>query len=130
LSLGGAVFLFGYGLFAWRRAWKPQALNTSRAGASLSRRTALLQCTAFTFLNPHVYLDTVVLIGAVGARQAPATQGSFFLGAAGASALWFAALGYGARWLAPVFSRPIAWRALDALVGLTMFVLAFSLARA
>jgi L-lysine exporter family protein LysE/ArgO len=129
LGLGGAAFLFAYGVLAWRRAWRPSTLQAPENGAALSWRAALLQCTAFTFLNPHVYLDTVVLLGSVGAQQAPGTLGSFFLGAASASAAWFAALGYGARLLAPVFSRPIAWRALDGLVGATMFVLAYSLWR-
>ncbi len=129
LGAAGATFLCGYGLLAWRRAWRPRALLAQSAGASLPLRDALLQCTAFTFLNPHVYLDTVVLIGSVGARQTPGTLGSFFVGAAGASSVWFLLLGYGARLLAPLFSRPMAWRALDVLVGATMFILAFSLLR-
>lgn len=129
-AMGGALFLVAYGLLAWLRAWRPQALLAHNAGAALCLRGALLQCMAFTFLNPHVYLDTVVLIGSVGAQQAPGTLSSFFVGAASASTLWFAALGYGSRLLAPVFSRPSAWRLLDALVGLTMFVLAYSLVRA
>jgi L-lysine exporter family protein LysE/ArgO len=130
IGVGGAVFLVGYGLFAWRRAWRPRALLAENAGAPLSLRQALGQCAAFTFLNPHVYLDTVALIGSVGAQQASGTRGAFFLGAAGASTLWFVVLGYGARLLAPLFSRPLAWRVLDALVGLTMFLLAYSLLRA
>jgi L-lysine exporter family protein LysE/ArgO len=124
---GGALFLFSYGVYAWRRALKPGAMHSQNGGAALSLRSALVQCAAFTFLNPHVYLDTVVLIGSVGAGQAPGTAPSFLFGAASASALWFFGLAYGARLLAPVFERPAAWRALDAIVGLTMFVLAFLL---
>jgi L-lysine exporter family protein LysE/ArgO len=128
-SLGGAGFLAAYGLVAWRRAWKPHALRAQGPGAALSLTAALLQCAGFTFLNPHVYLDTVMLIGSVGARQPPGSQVSFFLGAACASAVWFLGLGYGARLLAPAFSRPAAWRWLDGFVGATMFALAWALLR-
>lgn len=128
LGAAGAAFLAAYGLLAWRRAMTASVLRAdSAAGASLTWRRALVHCAAFTFLNPHVYLDTVVLIGSVGAQQAQGTLVSFFLGAAAASTVWFFALGFGARLLAPVFARPFAWRALDALVGATMFVLAYKL---
>lgn len=127
---GGAAFLATYGVLAWRRALRPRALDPAMAGRGLSLPSALLQCTAFTFLNPHVYLDTVVLIGSVGARQAPGTLGSFYLGAGAAASTWFVSLGFGARLLAPAFSRPLAWRALDAVVGVTMFVLAWALLQA
>jgi L-lysine exporter family protein LysE/ArgO len=124
---GGAVFLFSYGVYAWRRALKPGALHSQNDGAALDLRKALVQAAAFTFLNPHVYLDTVVLIGSVGAGQPAGTGPSFLFGAASASAIWFFGLAYGARLLAPIFERPAAWRVLDAVVGLTMFVLAFAL---
>jgi L-lysine exporter family protein LysE/ArgO len=94
-----------------------------------TRAAALAQAAAFTLLNPHVYLDTVVLVGAVGAQHAPALRPAFLLGASAASAVWFASLGWGARWLAPWFARPAAWRALDTLIGLTMLLLATLLAR-
>ncbi len=126
LTAGGVVFLVAYGLRALARAFRPQALAAGN-GAGLSRAQALAQAAAFTLLNPHVYLDTVVLVGSVGARQGDA-RWWFVLGAAGASLMWFAGLGYGARRLAPVFARPAAWRVLDALVGLTMLVLAAALA--
>lgn len=127
IGAGGAAFLFGYGVFALRRACNPQVLHAQGGGAPLRLRATLVQCAAFTFLNPHVYLDTVVLIGSVGARLASGTLASFFVGAASASTVWFFGLGYGARLLAPVFTRPLAWRVLDVLVGLTMFVLAAAL---
>jgi L-lysine exporter family protein LysE/ArgO len=127
-AAAGALFLTGYGVFAWRRAWSAESLRPQDAGNRLRRRDALIQCAAFTFLNPHVYLDTVVLIGSVGAQQAPPTQSSFFLGAAAASTVWFFSLGFGARLLAPLFAKPVAWRVLDAVVGATMFALAASLA--
>jgi len=127
-GLGGALFLFGYGVTAWRRALGAETLQAGAAGPPQRRRDVLLQCSAFTFLNPHVYLDTVVLIGSIGAQQPPGATVWFFLGTGAASTIWFFGLGYGARLLAPLFARPYAWRVLDALVGLTMFALAFSLA--
>ncbi len=127
LGIAGALFLFGYGVYAWRRALGGESLRTENAGPPLRRRDILLQCSAFTFLNPHVYLDAVVLIGSVGARQPAGALGSFFVGAAAASTVWFFALGFGARLLVPLFARPRAWQVLDAIVGLTMFALAFSL---
>jgi len=81
----------------------------------------------FTFLNPHVYLDTVLLVGAAGAAQPAPVRPLFVAGAIAASFLWFAALGYGARLLAPVFARPAAWRVLDTLIGALMLALAASL---
>jgi L-lysine exporter family protein LysE/ArgO len=89
----------------------------------------LAQAAAFTLLNPHVYIDTVMLVGAVGAQQVPALRPAFLLGACSASAVWFAGLGYGARWLAPWFAKPVAWRWLDMAIGLTMLLLAALLAR-
>jgi L-lysine exporter family protein LysE/ArgO len=123
----GVVFLLGYGLRSLYQARRPGALAT-RGGAPMSLRTALLQLSAFTLLNPHVYLDTVLLLGSVGAQQpAGLLRGAFLLGAASASLCWFTALGYGARWLAPVFARPRAWQVLDVLIGLMMLALALSL---
>jgi L-lysine exporter family protein LysE/ArgO len=87
------------------------------------------QAAAFTLLNPHVYLDTVLLVGSIGAQQPAALRGWFIAGAAGASLIWFSLLGFGARWLAPLFARPRAWQALDGLIGVTMFVLAALLVR-
>jgi len=89
----------------------------------------LAQAAAFTLLNPHVYLDTVLLVGSIGAQQAPGLRGWFIAGASSASLLWFALLGFGARWLAPWFARPQAWQWLDGLIGLTMFLLSALLLR-
>lgn len=129
MALLGAAFIAGYGVFAFWRALHPQTLLADRAGASLSLGAALAQCTAFTFLNPHVYLDTVLLIGSVGAQQASASRTPFYFGAGLASTAWFFSLGFGARLLAPFFARPVAWRILDAAVGVTMFLIAFLLLR-
>jgi L-lysine exporter family protein LysE/ArgO len=128
LTLGGAAFLAAYGVAAARRALRPGVLAAA-AAQPLSRRQVLAQVAAFTFLNPHVYLDTVLLVGAVGAQQPAALRPLFVLGAGLASALWFSALGYGARLLAPWLSKPAAWRWLDGLIALTMWLLAAGLFR-
>jgi L-lysine exporter family protein LysE/ArgO len=126
LTALGAAFLFGYGALALWRARRPGALTAAANGGPTALSAALLQAAAFTFLNPHVYLDTVLLVGTVGAQQG-ASRGWFVVGAAGASMAWFVSLGYGARWLAPWFAKPRAWQVLDVLIGLTMWVLATSL---
>jgi L-lysine exporter family protein LysE/ArgO len=123
LTAGGAAFLCAYGLRALWRALKPGALAAAAGAGGMSLRQALSQTAAFTLLNPHVYLDTVVLVGSIGAQQG-AQRWWFAAGASAASAAWFTGLGYGARLLAPWFARPAAWRVLDALVGATMLVLA------
>jgi len=128
LTWAGAAFLVVYGLRALWRARSPGALQPG-AGAGLTRGQALAQVAAFTLLNPHVYLDTVVLVGSIGAQQPAAARGAFVAGAALSSALWFTTLGYGARLLAPLFARPRAWQVLDALIGLTMLLLAAMLLR-
>lgn len=130
LALAGAAFLAVYGWQALRRARQASQLNTAEGGApALSLRSALAQAAAFTLLNPHVYLDAVLLVGSIGAQQPPGLQGWFVAGASAASLLWFCALGFGARWLAPLFARPRAWQVLDALIGVTMWVLSALLVR-
>ncbi len=124
LALGGAAVLAWYGGSALRRAMKPQALQAQAEGAGRSVREVVLQALAISLLNPHVYLDTVVLVGAVGARQPAGMAVYFWAGASLASLLWFSGLGFGARWLSPVFARPQAWRVLDGVVALTMFAIA------
>jgi L-lysine exporter family protein LysE/ArgO len=90
----------------------------------ISARNALAQVAGFTFLNPHVYLDTVLLMGSIGARQPTDLRLWFVGGAAAASGAWFTTLGFGARLLRPVFRTPRAWQVLDTLVGLTMLLIA------
>lgn len=122
---GGAAFLIGYAILAARRALQPAALTPlDRPPATLS--ATLLACLAFTFLNPHVYLDTVVLLGAV-AHHDPRPW-AFGAGAAVASLLWFVALGLGARRLAPLLARPAAWRVVDGAIAAVMVTLGVSLA--
>jgi len=129
LALAGAVFLAVYGWQALRRARHSQQLKASEGGEGLGRGAALAQAAAFTLLNPHVYLDTVLLVGSIGAQQPAALRGWFVAGASSASLFWFGLLGFGARWLAPWFARPRAWQVLDGLIGMTMFVLSALLVR-
>lgn len=126
LSLFGAAFLAWYGMKALRRTMVPQMMHADISG-SISLGKALTATAAFTFFNPHVYLDTVLLIGTAGAAQPAGLRPIFVAGAACASFSWFAALGYGARLLQPLFARPGAWRVLDALVGIVMLGLAVAL---
>ncbi|MEP6843647.1 MAG: LysE family transporter [Pseudolysinimonas sp.] len=124
----GAAFLLLYGLFAARRALRSSRLRADTDGV---KRTGVLAvtatCLALTWLNPHVYLDTVLLLGSVASTHGEA-RWAFGAGAGLGSILWFSALGFGARLLAPVFARPIAWRVLDAIIAVVMIVLAVSLA--
>ena len=129
LALAGAAFLAAYGWQALRRARHAQGLQAAAGGKGLGRGAALAQAAAFTLLNPHVYLDTVLLVGSIGAQQPAALRGWFIAGASSASLSWFALLGFGARWLAPWFGRPRAWQLLDGLIGATMFVLSALLVR-
>jgi L-lysine exporter family protein LysE/ArgO len=125
----GAAFLFVYGARAlWRSRTQTAAggLVASAAGASSLRRT-LATLAALTLLNPHVYLDTVVLLGAVGSAQPAAARVPFALGAIGASLTWFVMLGFGARLLSGLFASPRAWRALDMALGCTTLVVAVGL---
>ncbi|MBW8639587.1 LysE/ArgO family amino acid transporter [Hoeflea sp. WL0058] len=126
VTLGGAAFLFAYALLAFRRALHPHALLADNSREQ-TLRTAVATCLALTFLNPHVYLDTVLLIGGLSGQYAGAARVAYGAGAVLASFVWFFGLGYGARLLAPLFARPSAWRALDILIGLVMAALALGL---
>jgi L-lysine exporter family protein LysE/ArgO len=124
---GGVIFLTWYGLQAVRRACSRQSLEYSAAVGTRSRRTVLLSALAVTLLNPHVYLDTVLLIGSLGAQQS--VPSAYVAGAASASLLWFSALAIGAAWLAPWLARPATWRMLDVMIAVMMFSVAFQLIR-
>jgi L-lysine exporter family protein LysE/ArgO len=119
---GGAAFLLWYGAQALLRACKPLGLEQAERSKPRSRRAVLLAALAVTLLNPHVYLDTVLLIGSLGAQQS--APGAYTLGAASASLLWFFALALGAAWLAPWLARPSTWRAIDLAVAAMMFTIA------
>lgn len=123
---GGAAFLVVYGAQAARRAWAGEQL-AMESTAPLSLKAALAACLGFTYLNPHCWLDTVVLLGAISARQPDGGRWVFGAGACSASVVWFFALGYGARLLGPLFTRVLAWRVLDAAIALVMWSIAVSL---
>lgn len=123
---GGALFLFAYGALAARRAWDGEQLSIDEQEA-MPLVTAIAACLGFTFLNPHVYLDTVVLLGALANQQGDDGRWLFGGGAALASLLWFSALAYGASYLAPLFRQQRAWRVLDSLIALVMLGLAVRL---
>ncbi len=125
---GGALFLLFFGLRSFRSAMVKSALDAGKASAQpVHPGGAILAVLAFSLLNPHVYLDTVVLVGSVGAHYQANERVSFALGAMLASCTWFFGLAYGAAWLAPLFQRPLAWRILDSIVGCIMWTIAASL---
>jgi L-lysine exporter family protein LysE/ArgO len=124
-KVGGAAFLLGYGALAARRALKPSAMTPAQNG-STRLVSVLLTCLAMTFLNPHVYLDTVVLLGTL-ANQQPDSRWLFGIGAVTSSVVWFFSLGFGARRLAGLFATPLTWRVLDGLIAVTMIGLGISL---
>jgi L-lysine exporter family protein LysE/ArgO len=125
---GGAAFLLWYGLRSWRAVFAGSAMQIAPDQARSTWRQALLSVLALSLLNPHVYLDTVVLLGAIGGGFAPAARPSFFAGAVCASAIWFLALGYGATRLARLFAKPVAWKWIDGIAGTTMLALSVSVA--
>lgn len=122
----GVAYLLWYAFRSFRSAMRPNALIAGEQ-AVLSRRSVLLMVLGFTFLNPHVYLDTVLLLGSIGNQYEP-NQWWFALGASIASVTWFSVLGFGARTAAPLMSRPITWRILDTGIGLVMLAIAIRLA--
>lgn len=127
LRWGGATFLAWYGARSLRSALAGGGALSAAAGQGAGLGGTLAACLALTWLNPHVYLDTVALLGTISTRF-PGSEAAFALGAASASVLFFFALGYGAAWLRPVFARPGAWRALEAVIALVMGAIALKLA--
>ncbi|WP_022883625.1 LysE/ArgO family amino acid transporter [Glaciibacter superstes] len=123
----GAAFLFGYGLLATRRAFSPHRLATDTSGVRVALWPVILTTLAITWLNPHVYLDTVLLLGSVASGHGDGGRWWFGIGAVTASIAWFAALGYGARLLRGVFARPLAWRILDGFIAAVMITLGLQL---
>ncbi|MCX4405288.1 LysE/ArgO family amino acid transporter [Streptomyces sp. NPDC059837] len=121
VGLIGGGFLLCYGILAARRVLRPSALEAA-TGSAGSRRQIVLACLAMTWLNPHVYLDTVFLLGSLAADRGP-LRWTFGLGAALASLCWFAALGFGARLLGRFLARPSSWRVLDGVVAATMITM-------
>jgi len=130
VTWGGAAFLFTYGAKSFYSAFKPNKLDEDQAKGLLKQGSAkeiILILMGVSLLNPHVYLDTVVLIGGLSASYGEVGKYWFGGGAMVASFIWFFALGYGARLLTPLFAKPRAWQILDILIGLTMWAIAVSL---
>ncbi|WP_328350203.1 LysE/ArgO family amino acid transporter [Mycobacterium sp. NBC_00419] len=123
-KFGGAAFLFGYGALAARRALRPSTMTATPDGPA-RLVSVVLTCLALTFLNPHVYLDTVVLLGTIANQHGD--RWLFGVGAVSASVVWFTTLGFGARRLAGLFATPATWRILDGVIAVTMIALALSL---
>jgi L-lysine exporter family protein LysE/ArgO len=129
VRFAGACFLLGYGFLAARRALRPRGLASLRPDDAVPRRglmPVLVTCLALTWLNPHVYLDTVVLLGSIAAGRG-GQRWWFAAGAATASLVWFCLLGRGAAILRPLFARPAAWRVLDGVIAVVMAVIGIGL---
>jgi len=128
---GGAAFLAAYGVRAFHSAFKPGSLDAGNDSGEVpqagSAWAAVVVTLALSLLNPHVYLDTVVLLGSIAGQFQGIQRVWFAVGAVIASAVWFYGLGLGARWLAPLFRKPVAWRVLDLLIGCIMWAIAISL---
>ncbi len=130
LTVAGIIFLTSYGWQAARRAWRQDAgLSDAAGGAALSRSAAIWRAAAFSWLNPHVWLDTVVLLGSLANSQGAGRQWVFAAGGVTASVLWFSLLAWSAGRLAPVFKQPAAWRVLDTGIAVMMLTLAGGLVR-
>lgn len=127
LKWAGAAFLIAYGILAAKRAFAPGRLTADRTGGGTSLRTAVLTVIGLTWLNPHVYLDTVLLLGSIANTHGDDGRWAFAAGAVVASFLWFTALGFGARLLGGLFAKPLAWRVLDAVIAVVMVLLAVML---
>jgi L-lysine exporter family protein LysE/ArgO len=126
IRLAGGVFLLGYAVLAARRALRPSSIAVESGGGRSGLLVTVVTCLALTWLNPHVYLDTVLLLGSV-ADSRGLWRWWFAVGAAVGSLAWFSALGYGARLLRPLFARPAAWRVLDATIAVVMAGLGLAL---
>ena len=123
----GAAYLIAFAIMSFRSAFNGETLETASDNTSQSTKTVIATVLALTFLNPHVYLDTVLLIGSIASPYSGSDKINFTLGAISASFIWFFALGYGARFLSPIFSKPKAWKMLNILIGLVMLWIAYSL---
>ncbi len=123
----GAAYLIAFALMSFRAAFSDETLQTASGKTSQSTKTIVTTVLALTFLNPHVYLDTVLLIGSIASPYSGADKINFTLGAVSASFIWFFGLGYGARFLSPLFSKPKAWKILNVLIGIVILWIAYSL---
>jgi L-lysine exporter family protein LysE/ArgO len=122
VTAAGTLFLLWYGAKSFVAVFNPKILtdDLNEEGEGSSLRSTVLALLAFSFLNPHVYLDTVIMVGGIGARHSTPQRPSFILGAVSASAIWFFSLAYGAGFLAPLFKKKITWRILDSAIDCVM----------
>ncbi len=134
MGWGGAVFLLWFAFKSAKSALYPEAITQddidSSAGDAAGRgvRVAIAHALAFTFLNPWVYVDTMVLIGGVSIKyETEAFRNAFLIGAWSASAIWFYGLAYGAKKAAPLFRKPITWRVLDSIITVIMLLVCYTL---
>jgi L-lysine exporter family protein LysE/ArgO len=123
----GAAYLIAFSLTSFRAAFSGETLQTASNNTSQNTKTIVSTVLALTFLNPHVYLDTVLLIGSIASPYSDGDKLNFTLGAVSASFIWFFGLGYGARFLSPLFSKPKAWKILNVLIGVVMLGIAYNL---
>jgi len=127
IAIIGIVFLSIYGVLSFKSAFKNESLKIDDQIKTNPLKKVITMLLVFTFLNPHTYLDTILLIGGIGANIQNDLKVYFLLGAASGSAVWFISLGFGARFLIPLFKKPITWKVLDVSIGFIMFIIAYSL---
>ena len=123
----GAAYLTIFSMMSFRAAFSGETLEAASTGSSQNTKTVITTVLALTFLNPHVYLDTVLLIGSIASPYTADDRLHFTLGAVSASFLWFFGLGYGARFLSPLFAKPAAWKILNLVIGFVMLWIAYRL---
>lgn len=127
ITWGGAIYLFIFGLMSFRSALSNQTLDAAADETSQTAKNVITTVLALTFLNPHVYLDTVLLIGSIASPYSNTERLYFTIGAISASFIWFFSLGYGASFLIPLFKKPSAWKVLNTIIGLVMWWIAYLL---
>lgn len=127
IAIIGIVFLSIYGILSFKAAFKNESLKIDDQIKTNPLKKVITMLLVFTFLNPHTYLDTILLIGGIGANIQNDLKVYFLLGAASGSAVWFISLGFGARFLIPLFKKPITWKILDVSIGFIMLIIAYSL---
>jgi len=127
IAIFGIVFLVSYAFISFKSACTNESLEVDNQNNQNSLKKVITTLLMLTFLNPHVYLDTILLIGGIGANIAQEMKIYFLLGSISGSAIWFMLLGYGARFLIPLFKKAITWKILDISIGIIMLVIAYSL---
>jgi len=127
IAIIGIVFLCSYAFLSFKSAFKNESLKIDDQIKTNPLKEVITMLLVFTFLNPHTYLDTVLLIGGIGANISDDLKVYFLLGAISASATWFTLLGFGARFLIPLFKKPITWKILDISIGIVMLLISYSL---